>query len=426
MKKIICFAAAILLCTVSGAQSPVPKGPVSDEGGPCVTIKMVTQGPANHFFGYYGISPWNRSQTRMIFLEADFNDRLPKVGEEARICLMEVSDGSMRIVGTTRSWNMQQGAMLLWNPRNPDTEFFYNDIVDGELCSVLYNIETGCRRLFPPLSGTGHTGKFLPSVSYGRVSRMRPVVSYGGVEDPNPQIAHPDNDGVYLVDLDTGERRLLVSFRAAADAIAERHPEIRDREMWIEHVELSPDDRRLMFMPRTWGNDPSGNNLETAMYTIAVDGTDMRPVIPYDGYASHYGWGRGGQLVVTANPGGKDSDKVHLLINDDGKMEYRVIGKIPWGGGAHCCFDGTGRWIVTNRKNKSGGSYRDEVWLYDTLNDKVHLLASMDMVSGKYMGGDTRCDIHPRWSPDNTMICVDAMDPATETRQVFVLELRRN
>ncbi len=427
MRRILSTGVCLVLAvTAAMGQKELKKKAVSEPGGPQVTVRMVTSGPKNHFFGYYGISPWNKSQTRMLCLESEFNDRLPREGEAAGVCVLDVATGRIEVVSDTRSWNMQQGAMLLWNPKNPDTEFFYNDIVDGVLCSVLYNLKTGEKKLYPPLSGTARTGDYLPSVSYGRVSRMRAVVSYGGVKDPNPTVKHPDNDGVYLVDINTGERKLLVSYKRAADSIAPKFPVIRDRDMWIEHVQLSPDGKRLMFMPRTYGEIGGSKDLQTAMYTINIDGTDMREVSPYDGLAGHYDWRNNDELVVTTNPPalGIPGGKLHVLVKDDGKQNFRLISKLPFGGGSHCCFDNSGRWMVTNNKNRSAESFVDEVWLWDAEKDKTYLLVGMDMQQSRFMDGDTRCDIHPRWSPDNTMICVDAIDPETKTRQMFVIELK--
>ncbi|RJP16033.1 MAG: hypothetical protein C4520_18615 [Candidatus Abyssobacteria bacterium SURF_5] len=41
-----------------------------------VSVRAVTSGPKHHFFGYYGISPWNESRTRLLCLETDFQNRL--------------------------------------------------------------------------------------------------------------------------------------------------------------------------------------------------------------------------------------------------------------------------------------------------------------------------------------------------------------
>ena len=48
----------------------------------------VTHGPKHHFFGYYGICPWNASGTHLLCLESDFHDRLPTAADQATVGLV--------------------------------------------------------------------------------------------------------------------------------------------------------------------------------------------------------------------------------------------------------------------------------------------------------------------------------------------------
>jgi hypothetical protein len=56
----------------------------------------------------------------------------------------------------------------------------------------------------------------------------------------------------------------------------------------------------------------------------------------------------------------------------------------------------------------------------------VHLgTFPMETHSGeKYLSGDTRCDLHPRWKASGDEICFDALETKTWTRQVHVAYLR--
>ncbi len=56
---------------------------------PRFSVRTLTQGPKNHFFGYYGMSPWNSSGTQMVCLEPEFHHRLPESHEEASIGLVD-------------------------------------------------------------------------------------------------------------------------------------------------------------------------------------------------------------------------------------------------------------------------------------------------------------------------------------------------
>jgi hypothetical protein len=45
------------------------------------SVRTLTSGPRNHFFGYYGICPLNRSGRYLVCLESSFQDHLPNPSE---------------------------------------------------------------------------------------------------------------------------------------------------------------------------------------------------------------------------------------------------------------------------------------------------------------------------------------------------------
>ena len=107
---------------------------------PKFRVRRLTNGPKHHFFGYYGMSPWNKSETKMVCLESSFHDRLPKPGETADIGLVNQENGLFQPITTTTAWNLQQGSLIHWNPLKPNAEFIYNDQKNNELVSVKFNV----------------------------------------------------------------------------------------------------------------------------------------------------------------------------------------------------------------------------------------------------------------------------------------------
>lgn len=43
--------------------------------------KPINEGPKHHFFGYYGIFPWDATGQYVLCLESDFHERPPAVGD---------------------------------------------------------------------------------------------------------------------------------------------------------------------------------------------------------------------------------------------------------------------------------------------------------------------------------------------------------
>ena len=202
-----------------------------------ISVRQITSGKSNHFFGYIGHVqniPWNASGRYILALRTSFQDRMPGPADAADVVLIDTQkDYSVRVVDQCRGWNPQQGTMFYWNPAVPDTQFFFNDRdrKTGKVFGVLFDITkkpTGKRvREYryekTPVGNSGvaqHGGHFL-AINYARMARLRPVTGYKGTLDWTVGVAHPTDDGVFKIDVDSGEKSLLVSFRLPADNLPE-------------------------------------------------------------------------------------------------------------------------------------------------------------------------------------------------------------
>lgn len=377
-------------------------------------VRTLTSGPKHHFFGYYSIPPWNASQTHLVCLESDFQDHLPEPHEAGGIGLVDAHTGQFERIAETYAWNLQQGAMLHWNPLNPDTEIIHNARMDGEIVSVVLNIHTGQKRLLPrPVSAVSHNGKYALSLTYGRLQRMRKVVGYTGAVDPNPNDPHPANDGVFVMDLETGAVWLAVSIQQVYDLLAAAHPIVRDRHMWFNHVAFNRSDTRFFFLARCW----EGDHLQTGMYTVGVDGSDLREVVPFGKSVSHFDWRNDTDILVTYDLRGRGREHV---LHTDGSEDYRVICEGDLNFDGHPSFSPDSQWLVTD-KNVSETL---EKWLLlCRLEDEaLTVLHHFPMFEPRFLGSDLRCDLHPRWNHTGDAICVDAL-AADGTRQLHVVRV---
>ena len=380
------------------------------------TVRTLTQGPKHHFFGYYGICPWNASGTRLLGLESSFQDHMPGPADAARIGLVDGADGAFDPIAETRAWNFQQGAMLHWHPLAPNREVIYNDIEHGTLVSRVLDIETGAKRLLPrPVSGVSRSGHWAVSLTYGRLGRLRNVVGYAAAADPYPDDPHPEKDGVFVMNLETGETRLAVSIAQVYELLKDRHPELADQHLWFNHTVINRDSTRMLFLARTRNR---GGGLETGMFTAGLDGSDLREVIPYGRRVSHFDWGEGQQIAATYEFG--ERNRQHVLFHD-GDQDHRVIGNGSLDFDGHCTFSPDGAWLATDRKWSR--SIENELLVYHIRTDACTSLGRFAMGDRRFISGDLRCDLHPRWSRTGNTICFDAIEPETATRQLHVATL---
>ncbi len=382
---------------------------------PKYRVEPLTRGPKNHFFGYYGICPWNKSQTYLLSLETNFQDRMPDVCDSAGIGLVDVKTGRYEKITETKAWNFQQGAFLHWNPLKPDSEIFYNDRKGNEIISICLDINTGKKRILPrPINGISHNGKYALSLNYGRLGRMRKVVGYANVVDPYADEPHPDKDGVFIMDLQTGEYKLVVSIKQVYEMLKNAHPELKHKHMWFNHTVFNKNDTRFFFLARARTN----NGKETGMFTVGIDGSELREVIPYGCGVSHFDWRNDKEIIATFR---LDSSGMHHYLFVDGVNKYKRLGNGCLDFDGHCTFSPDQKWIATD--HKMGKILKQSLILYNLEMDSCKTLVTLSMKDRMFISGELRCDFHPRWNWDGTAICFDAIDSRDGSRQLHVAYL---
>ena len=338
---------------------------------------------------------------------------MPSSNEPASIGLVDAKTGRFSKITETSAWNFQQGAMLHWNPLNPESEIIYNDRIKKDIFSVVMDVNTGKKREFPrPVNAISHDGKYALSLTYGRLGRLRKVVGYAGIEDPYPNHPHPDNDGIFLMDLRTGESKLIVSIEEVYNIIKASHPELENEHMWFNHTVFNRNDTRFFFLARTRKSDMG---LETGMFTANLDGSELRQVIPYGSSVSHFDWRNDKEIIATFKL--FNDKRVHVLFTD-GRDDYMRLGDGCLDFDGHCTFAPDQQWLVTDYKINR--LLKQSLIIYNVEFNQCFTLTTFDMKEKKYISGDLRCDFHPRWNWEGNAICFDAISPVDGTRQLHI------
>ena len=404
---------AIFLVGLSCAQAPAPS-PATE-----IEREQITFGPKNHFFGYIGhvgTIPWNQSGRYIVALRSDFVDRMPGPNDAAEVILLDTQNNyEARVVDTCRGWNVQQGTMLYWNPANPESQFFFNDRdpETGKVFAVLYDIVEGRRireyRFEDTPVGNGGVsfdGRYFAGINYARMARLRLVTGYPGAWDWTEGVSAPEDDGVFLVDIESGEKRLLVSFHDLAEALRREWPAIDSIPLFINHTLWSRTGERLFFFARGNFGKPGRIN---ASFTIKADGTDLRRQQTHIG--GHPEWDAGMRMIGSiANRQAVfdvDSQKLVELIGDtemfpDPEGDIALSPNLEWLANGYK-EDGKVYYVIHNRR--TGTTYRAGGYdLYGRVS------------------GNLRCDPAPRWNRSGDMLLIPSM-MEDGTRQMFTLRL---
>ena len=404
--------------SVGGCAAPErsqPVQPVAHEPGPDDRIhpgirsgpaRPLTDGPRHHFFGYYGISPWNPGETMIVGLETTYQDRLPRPGERAVIGLIDPTTRKWTPLTQTRAWNFQQGCMLHWLD---DREIIFNDRRDGRIVSVILDVRTRRERMVVdrPVAAVSRSGKVALGIDFARMGRMRSVVGVAGGRDRSVGDAHPDDNGVWRIDLTTGESRLVVTL----DQFYRYRPLPPDREsdVWVNHVLINRNATRFLALVRR------RRGWHTMMFTAGLDGADLRCVLPSWSGASHFDWASPTQILATFRPE-RDAALGHYLFTD-GQAGFTRLGDGLLDYDGHASVSPRGRWVVTDSYPR-GAKRLQQLVVYD-------LKTGMHRVLGLYahpvLSKKVRCDLHPRWSPSGRQICFDSAHGAQ--RQMYVIDV---
>lgn len=349
-------------------------------------VEAVTSGPLVHWFGYYDKAQLDASGRYLLATEAGFEHRLPGPDDAVGIGMVDLRDGNRWIaLGESRAWCWQQGCMLQWRPGSAD-EVVWNDREGGRFVCRVLNVRTRKLRTLP--RAVGHLspdGRVAVCEDFSRARDFRPGYGYAGVPDAYAGRNAPPEIGVWRMDMETGDTRLIVSLD---DLVKVPYPgQTPSDKHYVNHLQWSPDGARFLLYDR-W-NRPGGG-WSTRVFTLGADGRDLRLLTT--GVASHYMW----------------RDPEHVLIWwKDGYHLFRDDGS----GTPKACL-----WQATDGHQSYVPGTRNEWIVTDTYDRRLYLrhLPSQSFVplgvfpQDKAYAGEWRCDLHPRVSADGEWVFIDS------------------
>lgn len=415
--------------------------------------ELVFETPENgfsHFFGYYDKSPLDASGSRLLCHRVAFDARDIEAGDTADVGFWSVDSEVFTKLGTTRTFNWQQGSMLQWLPPDFASRVIYNDLRNNAFVSVIVDTASGRENVIPyPVYAVHPSGKFALCANYERLRYCRPGYNYLGVDRSEwDRPLHPD-DGIFRLDLTTGklERIIrtpdLVRLRPRRDFEGASH--------WLEHMMWNPSGTRFAFFHR-WERPGAGH--KTRLLTAGPDGSGVH-LFPDSGFYSHMGWRTDREFTIFALEGSRQVQRtIAVRANPFAKAllrpPYRLYKRLTGRAGqetllptavylemtdgvdksgplcprqltenGHNTWSSDGRWMLTDTYQDTASNR--QLLLYDRKDDIVIPLGAFH---SPFNDCGYRCDLHPRWSRDESKVIVDSAHNG-RTRQMVVLRIDR-
>ena len=365
---------------------------------------------------YYDIPVLDSTSRYVAGHQVRFAGRQPTPEDAIQIGYIDLeSDGHpWSPIGESRAWSWQQGAMSQWLPNS--RTIVWNDREDARFITRMFDVESGTTGVLPrPVYAVDPTGRFALSLNMGRLDRLRP--GYGYADGPENRLDNrkPKEDGVWRMDLDSGDYKLILSLDEAVRFLNSRLSTrsrlghlLRRYIYWFNHAKISPDGKRFTIKLRYRLPDMNKDwrGWMGVSLTCGTDGEDLRLLADA---TSHVIWLDTQRLYLWRRDG------VYLYSDDspEGRPEQRFaptlidrdvhIRRLP----------GTQDQFVFDTP------YREEVDLYvfDASDERHQKIASFE--NHRPRRGLHRCDLHPCPSPDGRKIVVTSLHDGG--RQMYLL-----
>ena len=363
-------------------------------------------GEAHVFFGYHDITPFHLRESRLLAHRVPLG--ASPLSDPAEVGFFERETGRFAVVAQTDLWCWQMGARLRWLPSG---QIAWNTLADERTygCTIA-DAESGriVARLRTPLYDVDSSGRYGLSLDFSRLQRLRPGYGYARLPEAALAEARPTASGIQLVNLADGGNERLMS--VAEIAAIDPHPGMAGATHYLNHLSFAPSGERFCVF-HIWQGPDGRRRLRHLVFDLQ---RRLIAYIPGQEHVSHYDWlGDSAGLLVFARLPGDPAPRYQMV--DIATGERTPVGDGTLTDDGHPMFRPGHEPTFVSDTYPDRSAYR-RLYMCDAA---TRALAAFH--SPTALQGETRCDLHPRWSPDGRLIAVDSAHMGR--RAIVVLDL---
>lgn len=342
------------------------------------------------FYGFHDTSPWSLDGEYILSHKFSGANVPTEPGSGSiEFGFFDRDDlESFKVIGSTTTWNWQQGASLQWI-HGHEALFTVNNLAAGRPEAQIWHLSGEIRRRFSAhLANCSPDGRYGVSYCFGRLSKGMPGYGYSNI----PKAA--ETDELSVIDLSSGHKMACIRLPDLANASP---AETMDGAYhFFSHALFSPSSDRFLFYHR-W-RQPTGV-LNTRLYSVDIHGKDLF-LYPGRDY-SHLAWKNEREVLAYCRGDGRNWGYYMLK---DGIGEAQRVGESFFKSDGHPQFHNDGDTFVTD-------SYPDRFRQQKLFTFRVSSGVGYELLRLKIpfrYRREQRCDFHPRWSPNGKAICFDS------------------
>ena len=366
----------------------------------------------NSFFGFHDVTPFSSDGTKHLAYRLTIPLRMPTRDDLLEVGYWTGEHFSQWVhVGDTGAWNYHKGCRLQWVDA---TRCIYNAVKDGQLCAEVADVETGEKcHLSWPIDTVSHDGRQATTFSYERLQAMMPGYGYlYGDADAYMNERVSSQTGLFMIDLQTNERQLLLSLKELSEF--QHESSMDDTFHFVTHTEFSADNRYLSFLHRWY----KGTFHRTRLIVYDLQQKQLF-ASPTTGMVSHYHWNAQNDIVAYCRMENVDS---HVYFSEPEMKEWKRCAYPQLNSDGHHHFIDNDWFLVDTYPDKWRHA---KLFKVNRTTDEVILLA--DVKSPKAFvapDGDHwwKCDLHPRCDASGRFVSFDTVH--TGIRSLCIMPLR--
>jgi hypothetical protein len=367
-------------------------------------IPVISDDKHESFFGYYDKSPVNSTGRYIVFHETGgiISNKAPDPKKPVNIMLFDSKNNNYRKIAETSAYNWQQGSKLQWLNEN---KFIFNDFDGSNYISKIYNIENLSFNILNLPVYDCYKDEFALSLNFTRLNSLDTHYGYKNISSAD--LDDLKNDGIFLIDLKTGESKLIVSLEKVI-ALHKREGQ-KSAQHCFNHIMIDPDGNNFIFIHRWY---QAGRRFDSLILSN-IEGTELKVLADQD-FVSHCCWYDHGTVIgyFRHDSFGNSYYRISIKTGQTDLLSH----KLKTFGDGHPSFFGN-KMIFDSYPDRSRMQH---LYIYDVEKDAIAELGTF--LSPLKFFGETRCDLHPRWSSDSMRIFIDSTH---EGKRMFIFFEKR-